>query len=170
MWVERIPPKRGTMSTENKTEKKKATKINLGSKVRAANIADALESNGFSIERVEGVTYLTLNFPGVAPIQVTRDQLAMIVGRLDEPRLKGEDPGSVFVRSATEDPDGELVARFSDEKRARTVTFTPEDRSNVAILLESKLDQWDEFERMLDDALGVSSEDTETPEDENTSE
>lgn len=124
-------------------------KIQIGKTTGPRSIKDQIVDAGVEFTRDDdGNSVLVVKFPGVDSMEFSRESLARVVETLDA-WMPGDDPGSVFARTATEDPDGSLTAKFSDAKRSRSVTFSREDRADVAILLESWADQWIEFEARL---------------------
>lgn len=136
-------------------------RIRIGKVEKPASLAKEIESAGFGFGRnADGELVLTVKFPGVDAMDLTREDLGMIVDRLDRPSPNGHGPGAVFARSATEDPDGGMTAKFSDEKRARSVNFTAEDRADVAMLLEAHLDAWEDYTRQLNEVESQAATET----------
>lgn len=122
-------------------------KIKLGASIETKLTAAQLISNaGFAFGKNEaGDLALTVKFPGVDTVDVTREGLEAIIERLDRPQINGSTPAAVFCRSAQDTPDGGLTVRLSDAKRSRTVSFDQQDRSDVAILLETHLGNFDKY-------------------------
>jgi hypothetical protein len=128
-------------------------KIQIGKSSAPRSIKDQILEAGVEMSRNEdGAVVLSVKFPGVDSLEFTRDSLGTVVETLDRAPINGDDPGAVFARSATEGPDGGMTGKFSDAKRSRSVSFTREDRADVAILLESFMDKWSDYEAQLSEA------------------
>ena len=137
-------------------------KITIGKAPTPDTLAEQVEEAGFGFGRNDnGETTLTVKFPGVDSMEITRSDLGRIVDTLDRPTPTGDSPGAVFSRTATEEPDGSMSAKFSDAKRSRSVSFSPADRVEVAKLLEGHLANWSEYESRLAQAEAEANDDAE---------
>lgn len=129
-----------------------SVRLKIGDEV-ARSIVEQINDAGLSFARDEnGNPRLFVKFPGLDVIGFSREDLTDIINRLEAPKIEGSNPGAVFQRSATEDEEGNLISKFSDEKRARTITFKVDDRAEVADLLDAHLAKWDDYEKDLSKA------------------
>lgn len=129
-----------------------SVRLKIGDEV-TRSIVEQINDAGLSFARDEhGNSRLFVKFPGLDVIGFSREDLTDIINRLEAPKIEGSNPGAVFARSATEDEEGNLISKFSDEKRARTITFKVDDRAEVAVLLDAHLAKWDDYEKDLSKA------------------
>lgn len=139
-----------------------AAKIQIGKSNGPLSLKAQIEAAGVGMSRdASGNAVISIKFPGVDALDFSRESLRRTVETIDRPRIEGDDPGAVFARSATENPDGSLTSKFSDAPRSRSVTFTDTDRDEVTELFESFLAKWDDFEKMLTEAEAEESKTTE---------
>lgn len=125
-------------------------KIQIGKNKEPASLAKQVEDAGFGFGRNDaGETVLTVKFPGVETLEMTQEDIGLIIGILDRPAIEGSRPGAVFARSAVEDSEGRLTAKFSDQPRARNVSFSREDRAEVSALLRHHLNAWGDYKKRL---------------------
>ena len=144
---------RGT-NPKHKPERNIMAKIQIG-KVNQTNrsMKQAVLDAGIEMSRDDsGKVVLTLKFPGVDAIAFSQESLGLVVNTLDRRTEEGDDPGATFARTATEDPEGNMVAKFSDAARSRTLSFTRKDREDVAQMLENFIGSWEGYEAQLAEA------------------
>ncbi len=126
-------------------------KIQIGkAKKTEVSKREQIEDAGFGFQRNDqGEMSISIKFPGIDTLNFTRKDLGIVIDRLDAPTIEGSGPGASFARSASEDPNGNLTAKFSEEKRARSVSFSPSDRHEIADLLTGLLKSWDDYAAAL---------------------
>lgn len=98
------------------------------------------------IEVEDGRASMHAKFPGVGAVELDRSQVGDLAAMLNAETLVGDDPVAVAQRTATEEPNGTISFRFSDEKGGRTITLTRSERDQIAGLLFHVTDTWDSFE------------------------
>lgn len=136
----------------------KMGKIKIGKAAPSASFVAAVRDAGYEFGRNEnGETEITVNFPGVSPVELTQDQLGCLVEVIGRTTPQGSDPAAVFERSATEDPAGNLSARFSDEKRSRSVSIPSEERGKLTELLSDLYSNWSEYTAELEEAEAAAA-------------
>ena len=128
--------------------------ITIGSSVKTVlPVADAVREAGISFYvRDDGEAVFRLKFPGQTARDFCVEDLELISAVLDRPTVEGSDPGAVFARSASEDSEGNLTARFSDEKRSRSIEIPSSERENVTNLCRGLMVQVPELEQRWSEA------------------
>jgi len=125
-------------------------KIRIGKNKGPVSLAKQVEAEGFAFgRRDDGECVLAVKFPGVETLEMTQEDIGLIIRILDRPAIEGNGPGAVFARSAVEDSEGRLTAKFSDQARARNVSFSREDRAEVSALLRHHLNAWGDYKKRL---------------------
>lgn len=125
-------------------------KIQIGKAATPANVKAQIEESGIEFTRDEtGMLVMGIKLPGVERLSLTRGELDQIAAVLAEPVALGDSPAAVFERSAYDHPDGGLTAKFSDAPRSRSVSFTADDRREVADLFNSLIDNWNTYAEQL---------------------
>lgn len=125
-------------------------KIRIGKNRGPVSLAKQVEAEGFAFgRRDDGECILSVKFPGVETLEMTQEDIGLIISILDRPAIEGNGPGAVFARTATEDSEGRLTAKFSEATRSRSVSFSREDRSEVADLLRHHLNAWGDYKKRL---------------------
>jgi hypothetical protein len=119
-------------------------------------IVKELQSNGVSLTPVEdpitkkNVFLIEVQFNGMKPIGLSVDDLEKVCDTLgrDQLEIVGGTPGDVFSRSARVDGKN-LVAKFSDEPRARSVEIPLSQRAEVIEFFDTLAGRMDEFVAMF---------------------
>lgn len=139
-------------------------KIQIGkAKKTEVSKRELIAEAGFGFQRNDqGEMSIAIKFPGLEAIGFTREDLRIVIDRLDAPTIEGSGPGAVFARSATEDEEGNLISKFSSGKRARSISFSPSDRHEIADLLAGLLNSWDDYAAALIEAEAEAEKASET--------
>ena len=128
-------------------------RIKIGKVQNSITLVQQIADAGYDFTRnEEGETTLLMSFPGVAPVALTHGQILNLAETVDAPTPQGSDPAAVFARSAQEDPEGNLSARFSDVARSRSVSIPFAERGALASLLSDLAGDWADYTEQLESA------------------
>lgn len=132
-------------------------KFIIGSKRNTSSMTEAIEAARFGFSDDTGTTLLTLSIPGVAPVSTDRDGLGLLAEIIGQSTHKGDSPAAVFARTCSEDAEGNLTGRFSEQKKSRSVTIPASERTKLATLLTNLHGDWDDFEAQLAEAKAAAA-------------
>ncbi len=118
--------------------------------VAKPSVLDYMRAKGQSFGRHEsGALVIELSFPGVATPAMTRDDLRAVTARiaeLSDPAYSADkSPIGTFLRTARVE-QGDIVAQFTEEDRARSVRIPVEQAANVIDYLSKADGRWENFE------------------------
>ncbi len=121
--------------------------------VQQRPVMEDIRNDSTNIQQIPGTgeIVLELKAPGISEVLLNEENLRAIRDRLAQEVPEGNSPSAVFNRTASERDDGAISARFSDEPRARTLTLTPQDRTEFVEWADGLLAEWPNFQSKFDE-------------------